>query len=410
MSTVRIPKYCFHARTGHAYIRIRGRTIYLGKHGTAASREAYGKAIAEFSASSAKAKIASPASANDLTVVELCSVYQDFADGYYTKNGQPSHWLVHIRLMITRLCGLYGREPAATFGPVKFKAVRQTLIDAGHSRPYINKLMAIVPRIFKSGAAEELVPASVYHALRTVEGLKKGRTKAREPEPVLPVEDALVDATLPHLPQIVADMVRFQRLTGCRPGEACSLRPMDVDRSGEVWCYRPASHKTEHHGRSRVIFIGPKAQAVLLPYLLRESTAYCFSPSESMQKMRNARQAARKTPLRFGNRPGTNRKARPARPPKTQYTKDSYNRAIRRGIEKANKAIQKAAEANGTQKPVLLPYWHANQLRHTRATEIRRCFGLEATQAVLGHAKADVTQIYAERDQGLAAEIMRKIG
>jgi len=382
----------------------------LGKHGTEASREAYGKAIAEFSASSSKARSVAPVPANGLTVVELCSTYLDFAEGYYTKNGQPSHWLVHIRLMITRLCGLYGRELAASFGPVKFKAVRQTLIDAGHSRPYINKLIAIVPRVFKWGAAEELVTASVYHALRTVEGLKKGRTKAREPEPVLPVEEALVDATLPHVPQIVADMVRFQRLTGCRPGEVCQLRPMDVDRSGEVWCYRPASHKTEHHGRSRVIFIGPKAQAVLLPYLLRESTVYCFSPSESMQKMRNARQAARKTPLRFGNRPGTNRKARPARPPKTQYTKDSYNRAIRRGIEKANKAIQKAAEANGTQKPVLLPYWHANQLRHTRATEIRRCFGLEATQAVLGHAKADVTQIYAERDQSLAAEIMRKIG
>jgi len=108
MSTVRIPKYCLHAPTGQAYIRVRGRTIYLGKHGAAASREAYGKAIAEFSASSAKAKIASPASANDLTVVELCSAYQDFAEGYYVKNGQPSHWLVHIRMM----CGARrNREP-----------------------------------------------------------------------------------------------------------------------------------------------------------------------------------------------------------------------------------------------------------------------------------------------------------
>ena len=127
MSTVRIPKYCFHAPTGQAYVRIRGRTIYLGKHGTAASREAYGKAIAEFSASRSKAAIANRVSATDLTIVELCSAYLDFAEGYYTKNGQPSHWLVHIRLMITRLCGLYGREPAATFGPVKFKAVRQSL-------------------------------------------------------------------------------------------------------------------------------------------------------------------------------------------------------------------------------------------------------------------------------------------
>ena len=123
-----------------------------------------------------------------------------------------------------------------------------------------------------------------------MEGLKKGRTKAPEPEPVLPVEDTLVEATLPHLPEIVADMVRFQRLTGCRPGEVCQLRPMDLDRTGDVWTYRPGSHKTEHHGRERVIFIGPKAQAVIRPYLLRDATAYCFSPAESMQKMREARQ------------------------------------------------------------------------------------------------------------------------
>ena len=100
-----------------------------------------------------------PATTSDLTVVELCANYLRFAKDYYTKNGRPSDWLCHIRLMITKLCDLYGRTPATEFSPLKFKAVRQTLIDAGHSRPYINKLMAIVPRVFKWAAAEELVPA-----------------------------------------------------------------------------------------------------------------------------------------------------------------------------------------------------------------------------------------------------------
>ncbi len=36
------------------------------------------------------------------------------------------------------------------------------------------------------------------------------------------------------------------------------------------------------------------------------------------------------------------------------------------------------------------------------ATRIRSEFGLETAQVVLGHAKADVTQIYAERDQAKA--------
>ena len=54
--------------------------------------------------------------------------------------------------------------------------------------------------------------------------------------------------------------------------------------------------------------------------------------------------------------------------------------------------------------------WSPNQLRHAAGTEVRRQFGLEAAQVVLGHSKADVTQVYAERDQALAAEIMQKIG
>jgi site-specific recombinase XerC len=58
----------------------------------------------------------------------------------------------------------------------------------------------------------------------------------------------------------------------------------------------------------------------------------------------------------------------------------------------------------------LLPHWHPNQLRHSAATKIRRQFGLEAAQVILGHSKADVTQIYAERDAAKAIEIVKQIG
>ena len=68
----------------------------------------------------------------------------------------------------------------------------------------------------------------------------------------------------------------FWQLTGCRPAEVCLVRPCDVDTSGDVWIYRPELHKTEHHGRERIICIGPKGQDVLRPYLLRAEGAYCF--------------------------------------------------------------------------------------------------------------------------------------
>jgi len=99
-----------------------------------------------------------------------------------------------------------------------------------------------------------------------------------------------------------------------------------------------------------------------------------------------------------------------AREPKTQYNKDSYSRAVRRAIDKANREITRQAAEAGTTDPQLHPHWHLTQLRHTAGTEIRRHYGLEAAQVVLGHAKADVTQVHAECDQALAADVMRQIG
>jgi integrase len=165
------------------------------------------------------------------------------------------------------------------------------------------------------------------------------------------VADDVVDATLPHLPVVIADMVRVQRLLGCRPGEVCMMRPSDIDRSAEVWEYRPASHKTEHHGRHRVIFIGPKAQEILLQYLLRDADAYCFAPADSERKRKALMRALRKTLVQPSQR--NRRKRRPKHKPGNCYVKDAYNRAI---------------------------------------------------------CRADVTQVYAERDFERAKEMMRRVG
>jgi hypothetical protein len=43
-------------------------------------------------------------------------------------------------------------------------------------------------------------------------------------------------------------------------------------------------------------------------------------------------------------------------------------------------------------------------------TEVRKKYGLEGSQVVLGHSTANVIQIYAERDFELAKQIMSEIG
>ncbi len=401
----RIPKYSLHKPSGRARVILDGQHIWLGKYGSEESVERYNRLVAELCSSSPTLPVQPGA---ELTITEVISRYWKHCQGYYVlKDGQPSGWLDHIQLVLRLLRETYGRTQAGEFGPKRFKAFRQTLVGAGHSRKYINKLAAIVLRMFKWAASEELLPNSVHLDLRSVEGLKMGRCAAPERPPVLPVDDTVVDATLTALPAVIADMVALQRLTGMRPAEVCILRPCDVNREESVWTFRPAAHKTEHFGRERIVYVGPQGQQILARYLLRESTAYCFSPSDSEQKRHAEMRERRKSRVQPSQL--NRRKKAPKRQPKTRYSADSYRRAIHRAVDKINAERTEAAEKKGA-KPELLEKWAPNRLRHNAGTKVRRQFGLEAAQVCLGHASADVTQVYAERDAELARSVALKIG
>jgi integrase len=228
---------------------------------------------------------------------------------------------------------------------------------------------------------------------------------------VKPVSEALLDATLPHLPDAVADMVRVQRLTACRPAEVCMIRPCDIDRSLDPWEYRPRAHKTQYRGRERIIFMGHQAQAILLRYLARDPEAHCFRPCDSEANRRAAAHAARRIPLSCGNRPGSNRKRQPSKKPGQCYDPRSYHRAIQQGCLKAFPVPNEIADDPAAVKKWKKDHkWCPLQLRHSAATSIRKRFGLGAAQIVLGHAKADVTQIYAERDYEKAAQVAKEVG
>ncbi|MFP6666708.1 MAG: site-specific integrase, partial [Pirellulales bacterium] len=272
------PKYCKHKASGQAVVTIAGRDHYLGPHGTKASKIEYDRLIGEWLAAGRPSR--ETFQTNDLTVAELAAAYWKFANQYYRKNGKATMTVYGVKVVLKHLRTMYGRSSAEEFGPLALKAIRQRMVDSGLARTSVNNNIARIRRIFKWAASEEMVTAAVYQALMTVDGLRKGKSEARETAPVLPVADDVVEQTLAKLPAVVADMVRLQRLTGCRPGEVCILRPCDVDVSGDVWAYRPESHKMEHHGRQRVIFIGPKAQEALRPYLLRDKAAHCFSPMD----------------------------------------------------------------------------------------------------------------------------------
>ena len=403
-----LPKYRVHRATAQAVVTLSGRDFYLGPHGTKASRQEYDRLIGEWLATGRQPLHLSP---EQLSVAELCVRYLQFVRTRYVKDGRPTGEQCAIKSALRFVRELYSRRPAAEFGPLALKAVRNKMVEADLAITTINQHVGRIRRMFRWGVAEELVRADVYHALVALTGLRKGRGEARETTPVLPVDATTVEATLPYLPEVPADMVRLQWLTGMRPAELCIMRPCDIHRNVDPWRYVPQSHKCEHHGRERVIFIGPKAQAVLFRYLARDTQAKCFQPIESERKRRVEQHANRKTPLSTGTLPGHRRKRKPKRRAGAEYGTDVYRRAISRACDKAFPAPDDVAS-----DPAKLAAWQRdhrwspNQLRHSAATDIRRRYGLEAAATVLGHAKADVTQIYAERDYALAARVAREVG
>lgn len=349
--------------------------------------------------------------APDLTVAALCRQYLKHARVYYRpRDVRGTSETSKIEYALRPLRRLFGRQRVSTFGPRRLREVRDEMIRMGWCRQEVNRQVGRIKRMFKWAAAEELIPASVYHALQAVVGVRAGRTTAREAEPVRPVPEALIEGVLPHVSPQVAAMIRLQLLTGMRPGEVVIMRAGDIDRSGDVWQYTPQHHKTAHHGHDRTVLLGPQAQAVLAPFLRRERPDhYLFSPKDAERHRRRELTRRRKTPLSCGNVRGSNRKDRPQRRPGERYDTHAYQHAVRCACRKAF-PVPAGLDDEQADRWRKAHHWHPHQLRHNAATRLRKEHGLDVAQVVLGHKTLAVTQVYAERDVASARRAMLQHG
>lgn len=402
-----VPKYRKHRASGQAIVEINCRRHYLGPHGSKASKIEYDRLITEWLSSGRSTSFGVPDQL--LAIVELIVAYLQFAKGYYGDSKRGEY--VNMLNVLRPVRELYGKQPAREFGPRQLKAIREKFLAAGHSRKYINASVQRIGRMFRWGVSEGMIPPDVPQALAMVPGLRKGHTTARENKKVRPADPKIVDATVLHLPPIVRAMVELQRATGMRPGEVCILRPCDIDRSGEVWEYRPASHKTANREQDRTVYIGPVGQEILRPYLLRDAEAYCFSPADSEARRRAELHESRKTPLSCGNRPGTNRTAKPKRRVGNKYTTQSYFVAVNRACDRAFPVPAEVAKDPQAKKQWRDEHrWSPNQLRHLLATRVRREFDIESAKVLLGHSQVNMTGHYAEQDRQRAIAVAKRIG
>ena len=135
-SIQRPPKYSRHKATGQAVVNLGGRTIYLGKYNSKPSRDEYQRLITLWVQGGGRL---APDSQHDTCVSEILLAYVEFARGYYLKGGKLTREYGLIVEVCRAIKLLYGRSPTKEFGPLALKRVRQSLIDKGNSRKFINK-------------------------------------------------------------------------------------------------------------------------------------------------------------------------------------------------------------------------------------------------------------------------------
>jgi integrase len=348
--------------------------------------------------------IRNPRTTTVTTVADLCVVYHEYAQVTYRKRGKPTSYVFNIKGALQSLINLYGDLPAHELTPPMLARVRDSMIvnDKGQTlaRKTVNFRVTCIRSMYRWAADKGYVSAEVAVGLKNTLELAKGRSRAKEGKGVRQVHTDIFDQTIEHLPPVLQAMAKLQLATGCRPDEVCSARLIDIEMDGSIWLYRPADHKLAHmeDAQERIVFLGPKAQAIIKPYLQRDLTAFLFSPKEA-----NSWRYAQANTHRRKNQKSTPRKS--DHRVKDRYTTETYRRAIQRQCEKVfdpDGELRRQIDQSHR--------WSPNQLRHTYATQIRKQFGIEAASMLLGHTNLKTSQIYAEKSFQIAMDIARKVG
>lgn len=293
------------------------------------------------------------------TVRELVDMFLTHALTYYRKpSGRLTGEHVNYAHALAPLVDLFGDEPAGAMTPGRLKAVRQAMIDSGRlARGTINQRIGKIRRVFRWAVSEEIIEPHVLAGLQAVEGLKLGRTRAHEGRGVQAIDEARAWAIMAELPHPIAALLEILLYTGMRVSEARIMRAQDITTSRQPWEYRPREHKCEHHGKERIVMLGPRAIEVLRPRM--KYSGFLFSPCG-------------------GSRP---------------YRRDSIYNAIQRGCRRAG----------------VEPFCPL-AIRHTFATKVRRGMNIESARVMLGHTSAATTEIYAEMDQQLSRKTAMEFG
>src|SRR5581483_3885458 len=147
------PSYRLHKQSGQAIVTLTDgmggrRDVLLGTFNTPESRVEYSRVIGEWEARGRRLHDQAD-DAGALSVNELMTAFLAHAEEHYRReDGTQTSEVREYKATIKAVRVLYGTLPAADFSPLKLKAVRQSMIDAGLSRGVINQRIGRAVRMF----------------------------------------------------------------------------------------------------------------------------------------------------------------------------------------------------------------------------------------------------------------------
>lgn len=344
-----MPAYRLHKSTGQAVVTIKGKDYYLGKHNSTKSKAKYADLVGGDGVKQ--------------SLQDLTNHYIEHSKEYYRNSTEVDR----IRRAFELFHEAVGGLEVGQLSKVHFRQFLKRCVASDLCRRYTNQLFACLLRGFKWLSSNDFLAADTYHDLRLVEPLKAGRTDAIDHPLVSPAAMEDIFTVVKSLQPMQAAMVLTQLYTGMRPGEMLAMLPASIDRNLDPWVYTPKKHKNAYRGHSRKIYLGPKAQAAIAPWI-DPAFEYVFSPKKIKEKLGD-------------------------RVPGNRYLSTSYSRMLLRACIKAGV------------KP-----FTPHQLRHTAATRIVTECGWQAARAVLGHKSLNTTLIYVESELSLALPAVGRLG
>ena len=282
-----------------------------------------------------------------LSVGELCTLYLAHAASYYRRrDGQPSREHLNIRATLSRFEAFANStSPAARINRHQVRAWMDQLAAEELSRSYVNQCLQRLRRAVRWAADLEYLPLHVDAELRLVRPLRAHRSPAREPVKRTPPQLSTLAKISPFLPRVARDVIQLAELTGARPSELLTLTNAEVHVDEHGARLTPLQHKTAHHGHQRVIPLCPEALRIVERH---------WRPLLPLDRL-------------F-----------PSRSRRGHYTIDGLRSAFKRALKRAG-----------------LPDCQLYDIRRAVARTVRAGAGLDAAQALLGHAHASTTEIYA---------------